>query len=244
LNFSHRAETYAENASVQRDAAKWLAEWIDCEILPSESVIELGAGTGFLTKKLLEKNLSVTATDISPEMVEHGKRACPEATWKICDGWKLPVNAFDWIFSSSLLQWMPRPKETLKGFYNALRRGGKMLHGFFVSPTLAELYSLAARDFFPLRWRTEAEWIENFEQTGFRILRSETNAVRVIYPNAKAFLRRLHDSGVTAVSDKKMPTGTLRKLLRDYEENFSAPEIGVPTVYATWNFLRVELGKE
>jgi len=244
LNFSRRAATYAENASVQRDAAKWLAEWIDDEFLPRANIIELGAGTGFFTKKLVEKNLRVTATDISPEMVEHGKRACPEATWEICDGWTLPTDAFDWIFSSSLLQWMPRPKETLRGFYNALRSGGKMLHGFFVSPTLAQLYSLANRDFFPLRWRTETEWLENFEQAGFRILRAETNASRVIYPSAKAFLRRLHDSGVTAVSDKKMPAGTLRNLLRDYEEKFSAHEIGVPAVYATWNFLRIECEKK
>lgn len=244
LNFNRRAGTYSANASVQRDGAERLAEWLRDDISADARIIELGAGTGFFTKKLIEKNLRVVATDLAPEMVFHGKRECPEAAWEIRNGWELPANSFDWIFSSSLLQLMPRPEEMLRVFWNALRSGGKMLHGFFVAPTLNELYSLAEPDFFPLRWKTEAAWLANFEHAGFRILRAKATTSRVVYPSVVAFLHQLHDSGATANGGRKMPTGLLRKLLREYEKKFHAQELGVPAVYATWNFLQIECEKK
>ena len=51
------------------------------EILPrSGRVLEIGCGTGFYTRWLVERGLEVVAMDLSPKMVEHARRRCPEGT--------------------------------------------------------------------------------------------------------------------------------------------------------------------
>ena len=47
---------------------------------PKCSVLDLGCGTGRLTRRLLDKGLSVTAVDNSPDMLRH----VPDAATKVC----------------------------------------------------------------------------------------------------------------------------------------------------------------
>ncbi|HIV04393.1 MAG TPA: methyltransferase domain-containing protein [Candidatus Spyradosoma merdigallinarum] len=236
LNFNRRAATYAENAAVQLRAAKWLGAWIERGLPDSVRIWELGAGTGFFTRELVARGCRVLATDLAPEMVAHGRRACPQAEWAICDGWNLPENACDRLYSSSLLQWMPCPEKTLRAFHAALRPGGKMLHGFFVAPSLRELYSLVPAESLPLKWRTADAWLEAFRAAGFEVLRAGTSSEVVEYADAAQLLKTLRDSGTTDDS-RRVPAGALRRVLREYADRFSR-ENG--RVVATWRVLRVE----
>lgn len=235
--FNRCAGTYEENAGVQKRAASRLGEWIEFAGMRSGTALELGAGTGFFTRKILQKGWRVSATDIAPGMVARGRRNCPEAEWTIGDGWRLPPRCADLLASSSLLQWMPEPEKTLRVFREALRDGGRMLHGFFVAPSLRELYSLCDAGTLPVVWRTSGEWRELFEAAGLRILRAETETLRENYADVRAFLRTLKNSGATS-RERQMPAGALRKLMREYAENF--PDGNAGGVFATWSIFRVE----
>lgn len=238
LNFNRRAGTYAENASVQRASAAWLGEWIERDLPADARLWELGAGTGFFTREILARGHRVLATDIAPEMVVRGRHACPEADWAIHDSWKLPAGVADRLYSSSLLQWMPEPEKTLRVFREALRAGGKMLHGFFVEPSLQEFCSLVEPGVLPLVWRSTERWLELFRAAGFRVLRAEWRDERGVYRDAEDFLRKLRDSGATA-SEARVPAGALRRILREYERRFRDDATG--GVFATWRFFRIEL---
>lgn len=235
-SFNRRAATYAENADVQRRAAAWLGEWVERGLPESVSLWELGAGTGFFTRELVSRGCRVLATDIAPEMVARGRIACPEADWAIHDSWRLPADSCDRLYSSSLLQWMPAPEKNLRAFRAALRAGGKMLHGFFVSPSLGELYSLVDSAHLPLTWRSEEEWLRAFRFAGFEILRAEAHEEKAEYADAAHLLKILRSTGTTDVS-RHLSAGTLRRVLREYAEKFSC---GNGRVFATWRFLRVE----
>ncbi len=238
-NFNLRASTYEASAKVQREAAKWLGDWIERDLPAEMSMWELGSGTGFFTKEILKRGYKILATDIAPEMVARGRIECPEAEWTIFNGWELPENVCDRIFSSSLLQWMPEPTTTLKTFYRALRARGKMLHGFFVSPTLCELYELTDDKFLPLKWHSEADWRRFFESAGFKILRTDALDKRIFYPNATEFLRILKHTG-TASAPHKISPPTLRKILSEYTKRFGNAS---GEVFATWRFVRLEAEK-
>lgn len=239
-NFNRRAATYAENAAVQRRAAKWLGEWIERGLDDSVRMWELGSGTGFFTRELVAHGYRVLATDLAPEMVARGRIACPQADWAIHDSWNLPENVCDRLYSSSLLQWMPTPEKTLRAFCAALRPGGKMLHGFFVAPSLCELYSLVPAENLPLAWRSVGEWLDAFHAAGFEVLRAETGSETAEYADAAQLLKTLRDTGTTDDS-RHVPAGTLRRVLREYAEKFSC---GNGRVAATWNFLRVEARRD
>lgn len=240
-DFNRRAGTYAENAAAQRRGAEWLGEWIERGLPAGTRALELGAGTGFFTRELVRRCRRVRATDLAPEMVARGRRACPEADWAVLDVRNLPEDACDRLYSSSLLQWAPSPAETLRAFRRALRAGGKMLHGFFVAPSLRELYSLADAAFLPLRWRTEAEWLAAFGNAGLRVLRAEARTDVSAYPCAADFLKNLRATGVTGTR-KHLSAGTLRGVLREYDRRFSLGG-NAGGVFATWRFLRVEAEK-
>ncbi|MCD8298546.1 MAG: methyltransferase domain-containing protein [Opitutae bacterium] len=239
-NFNRRAATYNEHADVQRRAAKWLAEWIETGLPQSARMWELGSGTGFFTRELLRRGYRVLATDIAPEMVARGRIECPDADWAIHDSWRLPENVCDRIFSSSLLQWMPDPAKILPIFHAALRAGGKMLHGFFVAPTLHELYSLADLRSFPLRWRSEEEWVAAFRAAGFDVLRAESSQCRITYSGAAEFLRNLKNTGATGGTGN-VSVGELRKILVEYDKKFGDNNGGV---FATWRCFRIEVARK
>lgn len=241
-DFNRRAGTYEANAGVQRRGAEWLAEWIERGLPERTRMWELGSGTGFFTRELVKLGYRVLATDLAPEMVVQGRRACPDADWVIHDSWRLPENVCDRLYSSSLLQWMPTPEKTLRVFRAALRPGGKMLHGFFVAPSLRELYSLLPPEVLPLRWRTESEWLSAFEAAGFRILRAEARTDVAAYSGAAEFLKRLRDTGVTGAR-KRLSAGTMRSVMREYDRRFSLGGERGASVGATWRFFRVEARK-
>lgn len=237
-DFPRRAAIYDRSAATQRRIAEWLAEWIEPAIPSHAGLWELGAGTGFFTRELAARGYHVLATDIAPEMVAHGRRICPAADWAIHDGKRMPKNACDRLFSSSLLQWMKNPRGVLRVFYDALRPGGRMLHGFFVEPSLCELGHFSDAGTLALFRRTEAEWLEAFRAAGFEILRSEARTERETFPSALVFLRNLHGVGPLA-ERRRVSVSALRRFLREYEEKFACDG----GVFATWRMLRVEAAR-
>src|SRR5690349_13499658 len=56
------------------DAVRWLAGEIPCD------VVDLGAGTGKLTRRLVDLGHRVTAVEPLPEMLDQLRNAVPEAT--------------------------------------------------------------------------------------------------------------------------------------------------------------------
>ncbi len=234
MRFDERASGYARHALPQAEVARRLAARIPSVDTPVDT-LELGAGTGLLTRELVALGYGVRATDASPAMLAAGRAAVPEAGWQALDAWSPPPGCCDRLFSASLLQWCPDPETTLTRFRRALRPGGRMAHSVFIEPTLCELRELAATPD-ALAWRTADFWTDAVRRAGFHITGSEVLTLRPAYDNAAALLRQIHGTG--AVSGKAMlPTGALRRLLGEYDRRFAAPAGGVT---ATWSALIFE----
>ena len=130
--FARHAVTYERHAGLQRDIAGRLAAHLPA--LEQPSVLEIGCGTGFLTRHLLEcyRRGRVLVTDIAPEMVA----ACRDkfdgaanARFAVLDGETPPDDArFDLIASSMVLQWFDDPAKGLEGLRARLAPGGVLLY--------------------------------------------------------------------------------------------------------------------
>jgi malonyl-CoA O-methyltransferase len=231
MRFDERASDYARHARPQAEVARRLAERIPHADTMVEA-LELGAGTGLLTRELVRLGYTVRATDISPAMLAAGARAEPGATWEPLDAWNPPPACCDQIFSSSLLQWCPDPVTVFRRYHEALRPGGKMTHAVFTEGTLRELHAVSDAPA-PVPWRDADAWFDAARAAGFRILSGQSVTLRLHYPNGAALLREIHGTG--AVSGKPMLSpGALRQVLREYDRRFVAPEGGVT---ATWSAL-------
>lgn len=113
--FDAAAASYDVASSVQRTAAARLAERICAQALPAQPrVLEIGCGTGHLTRQLLPKiGGDWLITDIAPAMVERCRQTletpdAPDFTcdYRIMDGEHPTVaGPFDLIVSNLTLQW-------------------------------------------------------------------------------------------------------------------------------------------
>jgi SAM-dependent methyltransferase len=93
-----------------------------------ERILDLGCGTGKLTRALADRGASVLGVDASPDMLAQARAAYPELELALERGEALPYDAeFDAIFSNAALHWMPRAKDVAAGMARALRPHGRLV---------------------------------------------------------------------------------------------------------------------
>jgi SAM-dependent methyltransferase len=230
-SFGRAAPNYCKHARVQATLADWLAEWLPAK--HDGRALEIGAGPGTFTRKLLPWVGALTATDISPAMCAAGRAELPQVDWRVMSAEAPEPGPWDWIFCSSMLQWAADPEKVFAAWRERLVPGGRLLAGLFVEGSLPEWRAVAGEDS-PLAWRPAEEWCACLGRAGLRVVRSEAQPRIFEFPSARAFLRSVH--GVGGAPQRRLPLGRLRRLLHDYETRFHAPG-GVP---ATWMFCRLE----
>ena len=131
--WNDRASTYDNDHGSENEAA-WARE---LSRLIGEnrsiSVLDAGAGTGFLSIKLAALGCRVTASDIAEKMLEKAKQKAESCGLRICcttqTGDVLPFDSdcFDLVISSRVLGLVEKPMETLDDWVRVLRPGGKMI---------------------------------------------------------------------------------------------------------------------
>jgi len=231
-SFDRAARYYAGHAVVQDSIADWLAEWA-----PSQRhgrALELGAGPGVFTRRLLPWSGDLIASDMSEAMCHEASLLFPDVEWRVMRA-EAPhgEEAHDWIFTSSMLQWVDNPRAVFAAWRRALKPGGRVLAGLFAEGSLPELRALT-HGWTPLTWRLPEEWAESLEQGGLRLVRSESHTRVFHHRSALHLMRSLH--GVGAAPFHQFSPGRLRRILSDYDTLHRDAH----GVRSTWVFHRFE----
>ena len=100
------------------------------DVRPNLKVVDLGCGTGELTRQLAEKlpNSDVTGLDSSPQMLDAARAASfssPNLRFTQGDQSQL-TEAWDLIFSNAALQWSENHAELIPNLYKRLKHGGQL----------------------------------------------------------------------------------------------------------------------
>lgn len=111
-------------------------EMLASHIRPGMRILELGCGTGYFTKKLAETGASVTAIDISPDLLkvaaaEHAAANVNLVIENAC-AMTFPDESFDSVVGSSVLHHLDVPR-ALAEIWRVLRPGGSL---YFTEPNL------------------------------------------------------------------------------------------------------------
>ncbi len=229
-NFDRAAEQYESQAKPQAALAATLAEWV----LPEEKIgraLELGAGTGLFTRRMLPWAGVYTATDAAPKMVALGRAHCPTAKWQVLDA-RIPsgLDPIDWLFACSLLQWLPEPQTVLQHWRKILQPGGRMVLAVLLPGTLGELHSLLP-EVKPLDWHTATEWRSMVKHAGLAIEREQTWEKRSVHANSLELLRAVHAMGLAP--HRSVGAGRLRAALQRYNQRHVTPG-GVQATWRAW----------
>lgn len=212
-DFSEIAAGYEKSSLVQRSASDELFELV--QIQPHEDVLDLGCGTGHLTKSIATKTRGrVVGLDASQGMIEQSMRnhAHLGISFRLSTAAQLPyANFFDVIFCNSAFQWFKDPYPALKSCRTALRHGGRM--GIQAparndySPNFVEAVRNVEHDprlqerfaSFQLPWfflQTAQEYRVLFEEAGFEVLHARID--EVVSPHTPEEVFTIFDSGASA----------------------------------------------
>jgi len=111
-------------------------EMLISHIEPEMKVLEVGCGTGSLTKELQKKQATILAIDISPELLEVAKKRVKgsNVTFLVGNAYNLVFedNTFDTIVGMSVLHHLEVDK-ALGEFYRGLKQGGTI---YFTEPNM------------------------------------------------------------------------------------------------------------
>jgi SAM-dependent methyltransferase len=123
---------------------------------PPCDVLDVGCGTGSLSRLMLEDGHRVVGTDLSPNMVEAARLKCAglDASFSVGDATEPPVSARsqDAVVVRHLLWTLPDPHLALARWTRTLRDGGRLVlvEGRWAQPSTAGPY---AADSERMLWR-------------------------------------------------------------------------------------------
>src|SRR5699024_12365283 len=95
----------------------------------NEKILDIGCGTGDLTKKIAEKGAIPTGIDAYNEMIETAKQKYSDITFIKADATSYRSDEkFDAVLSNAALHWLTDPESVIKTIASALSSGGRYVH--------------------------------------------------------------------------------------------------------------------
>jgi len=246
--FSAAAKTYDRHARPQLALAQSVVSALP-ELYP-EQILELGAGTGQLTRLLIEQfpDVPIEAVDVAEKMVEHSRstfRTFPQVNWIEADAQTYRAKEpYPLIVSSAALHWVSNLRKTFSTIFQCLENDGLFAVGMMLSGTLKELrelqHAIVPEKTPPNALPGYAATEKALHEAGFRVLRKIHSEEQIFYDSAEEFFRAIHEQGVTGrrITGSSIPLtrGELSELVGEYQERFAA-DGGVYATYETAVFL-------
>lgn len=220
-NFNKAAPGYDNHAHVQKLVAEQLFNKI--ENLTAKSILEIGCGTGFLTKLMSAKFLDANyfISDIASEMVDKCKNNHHGMSFFVCDGEHLPINTqLDLVISNCSFQWFENLGESLR----AIAKHAKTIaFSTFISGTFAEWVEahnmIGVKNNLSLYYSLE-DIQKICSQIDIRAVEISTQNIEIKFTNAREFLHSLKHIGASASYEKYDPI-ILKKLLKIFENGIN-----------------------
>lgn len=252
-HFSRAACAYDEAAVLQKAVAAHLDERLDLVKLQPGRILDVGAGTGILTEKMLARypKAQVVAVDLSEAMLRwaHQKlkvrgsllqklrSKCP-ADLVAADVYQLPFadGTFDLVVSNLMLQWCDDLDAALRELRRVLRPEGLLLFTSFGPNTLKELRAAWAQ----VDSRDHVNIFIDMHDVGDALIRAgfghpvmDVERFTLTYEAPMGVLKDLKAIGATySAADGRGLTGKTKfqAMLNAYEA-FRQPDGRVPATY-------------
>jgi len=98
---------------------------------PGERVLDVGCGTGQLTRAIADRGARVVGVDASPAMIAEATRKYPDLDLRVMDARELRFDVpFDAVFSNATLHWVRPPEAAAGRIFEVLRPGGRLVAEF------------------------------------------------------------------------------------------------------------------
>lgn len=244
--FASHLKEYDELSVVQRDICQRLSEKLVQETslhAPLKgNAYEVGAGTGFLTKYVLNDypQLKWYINDLVPEaetfiapIVERSKADRVVYLWSDAERIKL-IGDVSLLVSSSAMQWFNSIEHYLKNIYPQIVEGGYVAFSIF-----------GQRNFFQVRessggigldYPTVDEVTQWAEKCGYEVIMADDYEQTIYFEDPSAVLSYIKQSGMNGNSSQKWTKSDFERFCDHYLSNFKE-ENAVPLTFNPLQFI-------
>lgn len=127
---------------------------------PGERILDIGCGTGHLTKQIADRGAAVIGLDNSPDMIASARTAYSDLAFVLGDAADFAFGEpFDAVFSNATLHWVKPPEDAVRCIAASLKPGGRFVAEFGGAGNVAHVanairdvrYALSGEDY-PHDW--------------------------------------------------------------------------------------------
>ena len=229
--FEKHLDDYNENAKVQKIMAKKLVSM--CEKKRYKNILELGCGTGLLTKEAVENLVfeKYTAIDIVPDCGNYIKQINDNIEFKHLEIESFDEYArYDLVISNAALQWTEDFEKTVRNIYESMQAGSEFIFTTFGKENFREIFYILGTS---LSYYSEEELRDILPEIS-EIL-SEIHVMSFKTP--KDVLNHLKLTGVNAIKSNHWTKNDLKM----FEQAYSSLCVRVPIL--TYNPVYIKLQK-
>jgi malonyl-ACP O-methyltransferase BioC len=215
--FEKSMKVYDKNASVQDIMGEKLLAELSKLSTSFDNILEIGSGTGLLTKKLSKKIIFKTyfANDLVEKSKSYVQKIIPDVKFLAGNALKIkPSKKLDLIISNAVFQWFDNLDKAIEILKLSLSQNGIIAFTTFSPENFKELTSVTG---LTLKYKTTEEIIEILEQNNFEIIYSEDFYKTLKFNTPLELLAHLKNTGVNSLSET---TWTVKKV-KDFCDNFS-----------------------
>jgi malonyl-CoA O-methyltransferase len=254
-NFRRRGASYDQHARVQQQMADKLLAHCHEDIGAAGRILEVGCGTGYLTRHLrrLNRRAWLLAVDLDPDLLRRARQRLNHdagIAWLAMDAEELCRGSFHLIIANSVFQWFLKPRETLRRYLALLAPGGCLAFSAMGPGTFRELgqaWQDAARDLNLSAWPRPAaadfldwrDWGDLLREVGFREVRMEQAALVASYASVLQLLKTIQQTGALNPAPRVILPKLYQQMLTTYHRNW-----GNGSIPATYDLIWAVARKE
>ena len=224
-HFEKSMEDYDKNAVVQRlIAGKLIDELVKIKTSFSD-VLELGSGTGLLTKEFFArfKCTSFTANDLTARSKFYLDKILPDYEFIAGNAEKIKTGKnFDLIISNAMFQWFSDFKNSVNfKLYSMLKNDGLLAFTTFSENNFKEIRKTTG---ISLEYKNFTDLKEILAEN-YKILHAEEFDYKMNFTSALELLAHMKHTGVNSLGTKKWTFVEVKKFCEEYQKLY--PEISL-----------------
>lgn len=215
--FEKSMQDYDQNATVQILMALKMVFELTKISNTFENVLELGSGTGILTKRLASELdfKNYFANDLVEKSKNYVQNFIPQATFYCGNALKIkPSKKVDLIISNAMFQWFSSFEKAIQTIKSNLKSNGLLAFSTFSPDNFREITDLTGLS---LQYKTKEELEQILKNEGFEILYSEQFFEELKFKTPLELLAHMKKTGVNSLSEK---TWTITKV-KDFCDKYS-----------------------
>lgn len=222
--FEKSMDKYDENAIVQIALAQKLIDETAKIRKDFNSILELGCGTGILTKQIKEKLVFNTyaANDLVEKSKNYISKIIPNSTFLHGNALKLkPSKKVDLIVSNAMFQWFSDLSIIAEHCKNNLNTDGILAFSTFGPENFNELKDLSGLS---LNYLTKDE-IGKILSDNFEVLYSEEYIQTLEFESPLALLAHMKNTGVNSLTSKIWTVKEVKEFCEKYMAKYDTARL-------------------